>query len=82
VTAPDEIPLPDDNTTLLEVFGSYERAGFGGEFSVGDDGLVLCLSCRARTDPSDLEELALRRLQGASDPGRAAPSLASPDDTC
>jgi hypothetical protein len=53
---------------VLEVLASYAASGFAAEFSVDDNALVLCHSCRNRLDPSDLDEVSLRRLEGASDP--------------
>jgi hypothetical protein len=61
-------PPPDDNTTMLEVLESYGRAGYTGDFSVGDDAEVLCHTCRQRSAPADLIVTSLRRLEGASDP--------------
>jgi hypothetical protein len=60
--------VPDDNTTLLEVLASYQAAGFRGDFSVADEGLVLCHTCRTLLDPNQVDEVSLRRLEGASDP--------------
>jgi hypothetical protein len=66
--ADSQPPVPDDNTTMLEVLESYQRAGYRGDFSVDDDGLVLCHNCRTRTDPCNIDRVSLRRLEGASDP--------------
>ncbi|MEZ5410096.1 MAG: hypothetical protein R2761_18850 [Acidimicrobiales bacterium] len=59
---------PGDNTTMLEVLHDYEEAGYAGQFSVVDDGLVLCYTCRSRTEPESLAVTSMRRLEGASDP--------------
>lgn len=61
-------PATGDHTTMLEVLDSYQRAGYRGDFSVDDDALVLCHTCRTHSDPCDLDEVSLRRLEGASDP--------------
>lgn len=59
---------PSDNTSMLELLGNYEEAGYGGQFSVVDDALVLCHTCRSRTEPESLAVMSMRRLEGASDP--------------
>lgn len=60
--------VPDDNTTLLEVVASYERAGWTGDFSVDQESRVLCLTCRTASEPGTVDVASLRRLEGASDP--------------
>ncbi len=60
--------VPTDNTSMLEVLRDYEAAGYSGQFSVVDDALVLCHTCRTRSEPGSLEVVSMRRLEGASDP--------------
>ncbi len=60
--------VPNDNTSMLEVLRDYEAAGYAGQFSVVDDALVLCHTCRNRSEPGELAVVSMRRLEGASDP--------------
>jgi len=53
---------------MLEVLRDYAEAGYAGQFSVVEGGLVLCHTCRSRTEPGSLGVLSMRRLEGASDP--------------
>lgn len=64
----DDMAVPSDNTSLLEVLRAYEEAGYPGQFSVVDDALVLCHTCRSRSEPDTLAVTSMRRLEGASDP--------------
>jgi hypothetical protein len=61
--------VPSDNTTMVDVVRAFERAGFDGDVVLHDDGTVGCGSCGGTVAPQDLEVHALRRLEGASDPG-------------
>jgi hypothetical protein len=71
-------PSPSDNTTLTAVLSDYAAAGFDGQFSVTDDGDdgVRCTTCGTISDPSIIELLSLRRLEGASDPADMSAVLA------
>lgn len=60
--------VPNDNTSMLEVLRDYEAAGYSGQFSVVDDALVLCHTCRSRSEPESMAVVSMRRLEGASDP--------------
>lgn len=60
--------VPNDNTSMLEVLRDYETAGYAGQFSVVDAALVLCHTCRNRSEPGELAVESRRRLEGASDP--------------
>lgn len=60
--------VPNDNTSMLELLRDYEAAGYAGQFSVVDDALVLCHTCRNRSAPDELAVVSMRRLEGASDP--------------
>jgi len=64
----DNTEGPSDNTTLTSVIASYESAGFTGQFSATDEGLLHCFSCDATLEPSDAAFDSLRRMEGASDP--------------
>lgn len=59
---------PSDRTTLVEVLGRYEAAGFGGQMAATPEGLILCYTCGHETDPRRATLQSLRRLEGASDP--------------
>lgn len=61
--------VPSDNTTMVEVVDGYEKAGFDDPFVLRDDGSVTCGACGSSVEPEELELHALRRLEGASDPG-------------
>ncbi len=64
----EDVAVPNDNTSLMEVLRAYEEAGYAGQFSVVDDALVLCHTCRTRSEPDTLAVMSMRRLEGASDP--------------
>jgi hypothetical protein len=73
VSEPDTTPerptsAPSDNTTLLEVLGGYEAAGFDANFVPQEGGTVFCESCDAIVDAARVQMRSLRRLEGASDP--------------
>jgi hypothetical protein len=57
-----------DATTLLDVIGAYEQEGFDAQFLVRDGAQLECAVCRARFGAGDADAVALRRLEGASDP--------------
>ena len=58
-----------DANTLLDVIGSLEREGFGGQFVARDGAVVECMNCKARTPARDMTgDHRIRRLEGASDP--------------
>jgi hypothetical protein len=60
--------VPSDNTTLAEVLARYEAEGFTGQFAARPGGVVHCFACGRDHDPSSVELVSLRRLEGASDP--------------
>jgi hypothetical protein len=69
-TAPDSglDGVARDATTLIDVIGEFEREGFRGQFLVQTGGALECAVCRAEFDAGDAPAVALRRLEGASDP--------------
>lgn len=56
------------NSPLLEALGAHADAGFGGSYSITDDGVVRCDACRAELRPGDVRLHTLRRMEGARDP--------------
>ena len=68
-------PEPSDNTTLTAILDSYASRGYGGQFSVVDDG-VRCAACGNVSEPEAVALDALHRLEGASDPADMAAVLA------
>lgn len=67
--APDAEPVggPAD-TPLLRVLEQLESEGYTGQFSVVDDGEILCHTCGGRTGATTVEADQMTRLEGASDP--------------
>jgi hypothetical protein len=57
-----------DATTLLDVIGAYEQQGFDAQFLVRDRAQLECAVCRTRFGAGEADAVALRRLEGASDP--------------
>ena len=64
----DAAGVPSDNTTLVDVMASYQAAGFTTQFGVTPEALVRCFHCDHTSEPSAIELVSLRRLEGASDP--------------
>jgi len=54
--------------TMLDVLGEYNAQGWAGQFAAAEDAHVVCQSCHHSVAASDARVLALRRLEGASDP--------------
>jgi hypothetical protein len=54
--------------TLLDVLGEYSRRGWPDQFAARDGATVECETCHRTTPAADARVLALRRLEGASDP--------------
>ena len=73
---------PSDHTTMTDVIARFEADGFTGTFEIGDDGCVACLTCGGSTDPCDVPLLAIRRLEGASDPADMAAVITSQCPHC
>jgi hypothetical protein len=57
-----------DASTITEVLGALEQAGFHGQFLTRDGATLECTACRTRFDASTATAHGLRRLEGASDP--------------
>lgn len=60
--------VPSDNTTLLEILDELAEQGYSGSMTITPDGKLLCPSCGAAVDPSEVHVHETRRLEGASDP--------------
>lgn len=61
-----------DGTTLVEVIDGYEAQGYTAELSAVPGGKVLCRVCGTETPAGEIEVEAIRRTEGASDPGDMA----------
>ena len=67
----DDHPLAGvarDASTILDVVGAFERAGFVGQFAIHEGGEIECLTCKHRFDAANATVDGFRRLEGASDP--------------
>lgn len=60
------------NETLIEALAQLEADGFDRSFLVTDDGDLRCGECRTGTPPAGFGAVALRRVEGASDPADEA----------
>lgn len=60
---------PGSEDSLLDTLRRYEQEGFTGQFAARPGGRLKCLSCQSEVDARSASLLALRRLEGASDPG-------------
>jgi hypothetical protein len=54
--------------TLLDVLAEYGAQGWSAQFAARPDAMVECESCHHVVAATDARVLALRRLEGASDP--------------
>jgi hypothetical protein len=54
--------------TLLDVLSDFSARGWPGQFAARDDAMVECETCHHQAPAAETEVLALRRLEGASDP--------------
>jgi hypothetical protein len=57
-----------DPSSLTEILRTYEDKGYGGQFAAGEDGGVICRTCRETSPADEFETEDLRRMEGASDP--------------
>ena len=55
-------------TTLVDVLAQLHEAGWTADLRTEPDGMVRCPSCEGSIPASELEVVAHRRLEGASDP--------------
>jgi len=74
--------VPTGASTLIELLDELRAAGFEHDMFVTADALVRCGSCHHDTLPSELDLLAIRRLEGASDPSDMAAVLALACTVC
>ncbi|HEX5587830.1 MAG TPA: hypothetical protein VFZ17_11025 [Acidimicrobiia bacterium] len=66
---PDELDgVARDASTISDVLGAFDAAGYGTQFMVRADAVLRCAACRADFSGSAARVDALRRLEGASDP--------------
>lgn len=73
-TAP--IPgVPTGSSTLVEALEELRDLGFDSDMYLTADGLVHCGSCGHGMAPADMDLMAIRRLEGVSDPGEMAAVL-------
>ncbi len=61
-----------DGTTLTEIINELEAQGYTGEFKTVASGSVQCLTCQGVVPAGDMRLEAMRRTEGASDPGDMA----------
>ena len=73
---PPEPGAPSDYTTLVEILTELADAGFVENFSVAPGGKIRCSCCGAIDEPADMSMVAIRRLEGASDPDDMVAALA------
>jgi hypothetical protein len=73
---PPEPGAPSDNTTLLEVLAELADDGFVENLTVTPSGQIRCPRCDHLDDPADMSMVAIRRLEGASDPDDMVAALA------
>jgi hypothetical protein len=64
---------PASLTAIIEVF---ERDGFTGQFAVREGGVLLCVACHREHPADQIDMVALRRTEGASDPADMAAVVA------
>ncbi len=59
---------PEDEDTLVDVLAAFAERGYGDSYGVAPGGQLRCAHCNATFAASEVEVVALRRLEGASDP--------------
>jgi hypothetical protein len=69
-----ESGVPSDRT-LVEVLDALKAEGFTEDVRVTSEGQLCCRTCGHCVHPRDMHLLALRRIEGASDPGDMAAVL-------
>jgi hypothetical protein len=62
-------------STLVQLVDGLRAAGYDGEFSPLEGGLVRCTSCREERPAAEFEVGELRRTEGASDPDDMAAAM-------
>lgn len=60
-------PDPDDST-LTDVLGVFLVEGFDAQMGARPGGRLICFTCRAESDASEMTLAGLRRTEGVSDP--------------
>ena len=69
-------------TTLVDVLAQLHEAGWTEDLRAESDGKVRCPSCEGSIPASELEVVAHRRLEGASDPADMLMVLAVTCPSC
>jgi hypothetical protein len=82
VTESSASGAPSDFTTVVEELNALVDAGYDGNFTVTDEGLIRCPECRTESDPTSYAMRAIRRLEGASDPADMQAILALSCPVC
>jgi hypothetical protein len=76
-TEPEPEPgAPAGPSTMIELLADLRDQGFERNMYVTSEGMVSCGACGHAAAPTELILHALRRLEGASDPGDEAAVLA------
>ncbi|MET0910793.1 MAG: hypothetical protein ABWZ99_15105 [Ilumatobacteraceae bacterium] len=60
--------VPSDSATLTEMLNSLAEEGFVHQFTPLEGASLECSQCATTVDAASLDVLAIRRLEGASDP--------------
>ncbi|MGI8777426.1 MAG: hypothetical protein ACR2LJ_08585 [Acidimicrobiales bacterium] len=64
----DATAANENAPSLAEVMAPLEAAGYTGQMAARPGGRLLCFTCRADSDVSEVAVEFLRRTEGASDP--------------
>jgi hypothetical protein len=56
------------DASIDEVVAQFEEAGHTGQMAARAGGRLLCFTCRVASDATAVGLVALRRMEGASDP--------------
>jgi hypothetical protein len=67
---------PGDPTGLVEILGELGAEGYTGQWSAVEGGSVRCGTCGRESRADEVDPVALRRTEGASDPGDMAAVVA------
>lgn len=56
------------DSTLEEIVAQFEGVGHLGQMAARPGGRLICFTCRATSAAAEVELIAMRRMEGASDP--------------
>ena len=73
---------PSDNDSLTGVLARFAERGFASDVRSVPGGRLMCSECGHDADPSEPEVVAVRRLEGASDPSDMLAVVALRCPTC